>query len=370
MAENNPNDKEPIRVLCVFSSLDRGGAESMCMNLYRNIDRSKVQFDFVKHSSKKGSFEDEIISLGGKIFEAPRYSAKTHFQYTRWWKNHLKNHSEHKIIHGHFFSISPIYFSVAHKFGCKTVAHSHCAQPNRNGLYRKLKMHIVMQTEKHSDYCFACNEESGKWLFPHKQFTVINNAIDTELYSYNPSLRKEVKSEFNLGDDITVGTVGSMQSVKNPFGIIAIMKEICAKSPNAKLLWVGEGELHTKIEESIKENNLQDNIILTGIRSDVNRLMQGMDVFILPSFSEGLPVVSIEAQASALPCFFSDRVSEDTNILGDCRYLPLDNPKLWAEQILNLEYERKDTHKEVANAGYDVKKTALYLQNFYLDLIS
>lgn len=359
-----------VRVLCVFSRLDRGGGESMCMSLYRKIDRSKVQFDFVKHTQLKGDFEEEILTLGGRIYEAPRYVVYNHVQYEKWWKRHFYEHPEHKIIHGHLFTISPIYFNIAHKDRRITIGHSHAIEYRKVGLRERIKRHIQRHTEEYSDYCFACSQDAGKWLFPHKEFTVLNNAVDTEKFQYDPAVRAEVRKELGLHDCFIVGIVGSLSEVKNPFGTMEIFKAVRSKMPDAKLLWVGGGGLEQAIKDKLKAEELTDAVIMTGVRSDVDRLMQAMDVFILPSISEGLPVVLVEAQAAGLHCFCSEAVTKEADITGLCRFLPLGQPDLWAEQILSADLTRQDTCEAIREAGYDIHTTAQWLQDFYLNLSS
>lgn len=360
--------KVPIRILCVFSRLGRGGAESMCMNLYRNIDRNKVQFDFVKHTPTTGAFEGEILALGGRIYEAPRYMIFNHISYQKWWSNHLKAHPEHQIIHGHFFTISPVYFSIARRLGRITIGHCHTTDQQEKDLKTKLKKRIQKRTEKYSDYCFACSQEAGKWLFPHKEFTVLNNAVDAEKFKFDAAIRDEVRTELSLDDSFTVGIVGSLSEVKNPFGTIEIFKAVHDKMPGAKLLWAGGGALEQAIRQKLKEENLTDAVIMTGVRSDVDRLMQAMDVFILPSLFEGLPVVLVEAQAAGLTCFCSEAVTTEADITGLCHFLPLGQPDLWADQILSTDLTRYDTRETIRAAGYDIHTTAQWLQDFYLNL--
>jgi len=280
-------EEKPIRVLCVFSSLDRGGAETMCMNIYRNIDRSLVQFDFVKHTLDKCAFDDEIRSLGGKIYIAPRFKGYNLIQYQDWWKKHLLDHPEHKIVHGHYFTASKYYFSICRKMGRITIGHSHT-----DHYTRILKKVMMRGAENYCDYRFACSEKAGKLLYPHKDFMVINNAIDVKKHTFNPKVREEIRKEFNLSESvIVIGTVGTIKEVKNPIGIVEIMHAIYRKNRNVKLLWVGrDGGMQNLVKSKLAEYGLTDIVLFTGSRSDVHRLLQGMDYFILPSFSEGLPL--------------------------------------------------------------------------------
>jgi len=355
---------KPLRVLCVFSTLNRGGAETMCMNLYRHIDREKVQFDFVKHSPAKGAYEDEIVALGGKIYEAPRYRLYNHFQYCKWWKRHLTQHPEHRIIHCHFFTMASAFFSVAKRAGCSTIVHAHTSKTNN-----RIKELMLKSVEKDADFCFACSQEAGKWLFPHREFTVLNNAIDTERFMFNPAVRREYREEFQLKNEYVLGTVARLIAVKNPFVLIEVFKIVHQKNQQSKLLWVGDGRLRPEIEQKLREEGLSDSVILTGVRSDVPDLLQAMDCFLLPSVFEGLPVTLIEAQGSGLPCFVSETVTKEADITGLCQYLPLNSPETWADAILNDRTKRENTSQKIIDAGYDIQTTAKWLEDFYLHIV-
>ena len=355
------NQNSPIRVLCVFSTLDCGGAESMCMNLYRHMDRNKVQFDFVKHNSGTGVFEKEIKTLGGKIYEAPRLSPHNFIQYQQWWSRFLDEHEEYKIIHGHFFTISAVYFRVAKKKGRFTVGHIHASQSD--GF---LKTILESQISKWTDYPIACSQEAGKWIYRKRPFTVLNNAIDTQIFKYDPIKRKRIRDELDLGDELVLGTVANLTSVKNPMGLIDIYLAVRCKCPHVKLLWVGEGRCRQRIEDRIRQEGIKESVLLLGARNDVPDLLQAMDVFLLPSFNEGLPVSVIEAQAAGLPCFVSDRVTKEVDITGLCRFLPISYINYWQNMILCEKHARENTSKRILNAGYDIQETSQRLQDLYL----
>ena len=355
----------PIRVLCVFSTLDRGGAETMCMNLYRKIDRTKVQFDFVKHTSPKGAYEDEITSLGGYIYRAPEYRVNNHFIYCRWWERHFRNHPEHIIIHGHYFTISAVYFRVAKEFGRITVGHIHATKVNS-----KIKSLYIKAIKYYADYKLACSAEAGKWVYKTYSFKVFPNAIDLDKFRYSQPIRQEMRYRLGLSDELTLGTVANLSKVKNPMGLIDIFLEINRIMPKTKLIWVGEGNLRKAIEDRIKLENIEENIIMLGAREDVSNVLQAMDVFLLPSFNEGLPVSVIEAQASGLPCLLSDKITNDVDITGMCCFLFFFQPECWARTILNMNSIRMDTSHYIKEAGFDINSTAEILQKFYMELVS
>lgn len=360
--------EKQLRVLCVFSKLDRGGAETMCMNFYREIDRTKIQFDFVKHTSEKGSYEDEILSLGGRIFEAPRYKGYNRVTYCRWWKKHLQQHPEHQIIHGHFFSISAVYFKIAKSMGRVTIGHSHSTKCSGSVIKRMMKKSMVRKAPTYTDVALACSQDAGEWMFPKMEYKVLHNAISLESFRYNSKQRELLRKQLGIEtDELTIGTVGRLSKVKNPFFLLDVIKNTRILCPKMKFLWVGDGELREPIERKLQEENLQDTVIMTGLRSDIYDLLQAMDVFVLPSLWEGLPMVMIEAQAAGLPCLCSNGVPKEGAILPNCRFLEIEAPDVWAEEILRMDLTRSDTMEQIAAAGFDIKQEVKSLEGIYLE---
>ena len=367
------SDKYPIRVLCVVSTLGRGGAESMVMNLFRQIDRTKVVFDFVKHTYEEGEFEEEIRSLGGQIYAAPRYKLYNHLSYTKWWSDFLKIHPEYRIIHGHFFTISAVFFRTAQKYGRITVAHCHCTKaPDSavtNGIKNRLGDRLIMAAERYSDYCLACSEDAGKWMFRKKHFTVLHNAIDPQVFRYDHETADAVRRELGLGSALVLGTVGRFNLQKNPLGIVEIFRLVHEAKPNARLLWVGTGPMQQEAAAKLREYGIENDVLFLGVRDDVPRLLQAMDVFIFPSFYEGLGVALIEAQAAGLPCFASDTIPEEAKVTDLVHFLPLNSPELWADAILSDHTPRRKTTQQIIDAGYDIHTTAKWLTDFYVHIL-
>ncbi len=356
-------NQKQIRVLCVMSTLDRGGAESMCMNLYRHIDRNKVQFDFIKHTHGKGSFEDEILGLGGKIFEAPRFRVYNYLSYRHWWIKHLKEHPEHQIIHGYFFTISAVFFSIAQEKGRKTVGHIHASASDS-----RIKEMFEKKISRFTDYPLACSQQAGKWIYGDRPFTVLNNALDTSLFRYSLAKRKQIRNKLGLDECMVLGTVANLSHVKNPIGLLDIFQVIHIHNPATKLIWVGEGNERNVIESRIHAKKIEDCVLLLGTRNDVHDLLQAMDIFLLPSFNEGLPVSVIEAQAAGLPCYISDSVTSEVDITGLCHFLPINEPEKWANAVLSDHTVRIDTSMKIVEAGYDIGETSKWLEQFYLGI--
>ena len=366
---------KPIRVLHVIGIMNRGGAETMIMNLYRHIDRSKVQFDFVENSSEPAVFDEEILSLGGRIFRCPHYNGKNHFTYVKWWNDFFKAHpKEYPIVHGHLGSTASIYLSVAKKYGAYAIAHSHSSGTDHS-LHANLYQIMSYNTRNVADYFFACSEAAGKERFGSKvvsgdHYAVLNNAIDVNRFSYNPSVRNAVRDELGIGQiQLVVGHIGRYTKEKNHEFILKIFSELKKMDSNARLLMVGDGTLRTHIMQMAEQASLSSDVIFTGVRSDVERLVQAMDVFVLPSLYEGLPVTMVEAQAAGLPCIISDKVPSEcilTEGLVDIMTLSA-SPEAWAEKILaKRAIPRTDRRAEIAAHGFYITTEAVKLQEFYL----
>lgn len=360
-----------VRVLQVIGVMNRGGAETMIMNLYRKIDRNKVQFDFVEHTTEQAVFDDEIKQLGGRIYHCPKFTGKNYFSYKRWWDDFFKTHgADYKIVHGHIGSTAPIYLGVAKKYGKYTIAHSHNINGNLSGkeiLYRLLSQRV----RNVADFFFACSKPAGQDRFGSKtEFQVLNNAIDTQQYIFSKSVRDEVRKELGLTDEFVVGHIGRFSGQKNHDFLIDIFAQLKKKKENAKLLLVGGGTEAENVKNKVSNLGLKESVIFTGVRSDVNRLLQAMDIFVFPSLFEGLPVTMVEAQAAGLPCVISDKVPDEciiTDGLVTVKSLS-DSAEEWAEHILNRESTvRRDTGEEIREHGFDISTTSKWLEDFYIE---
>ncbi|WNS81183.1 glycosyltransferase family 1 protein [Domibacillus sp. DTU_2020_1001157_1_SI_ALB_TIR_016] len=367
---------EPLRVLQVFAEMNRGGAETMIMNLYRNINRSKVQFDFVVHTKNKCAFDDEIRSMGGNIYNVPAYSGRNHFEYKKAWESFFKEHPEYKVIHGHVRSTASIYLNTAKKYGLTTIAHSHNTSSG-SGISAFVKNLLQYQIRYIADYLFACSQNAGTWLFGEKackndNFFILNNAIEAKKFVLNKDIRDKKRKELQLEDFFVVGHIGRFHPQKNHTFIVDIFKEISEKNSKVKLLLVGEGTLREEIEKKVNNLGLSDKVIFTGVRPDIPELLQAMDVFLFPSLFEGLPVTLVEAQASGIKIFASDTISKEAAITDLINYYSLNSTSVeWANNILKSKYsiKRKNYLSEIENANYDIEKNSLWLEEFYKNII-
>lgn len=366
---------QPLRVLHVFARMDRGGAETMIMNLYNNIDRSKIQFDFVVHTDEKCAFDEEIQKLGGRIFRVPRYNGKNHLKYIKSWKEFFENNSQYRVIHGHVRSTASIYLKIAKEYGLTTIAHSHNTSSGK-GFSAIIKNILQYQIRHKADILFACTQDAGEWLFGKEatkrdNFFILKNAIDAKKFIFNSSTRKRIRSEFKLDGKFVVGHVGRFHPQKNHVFLIDVFKEIYTYNKNVVLLLVGKGEKIDEIKLKVKKYGLTNNVIFTGVRSDIQDIFQAMDLFVFPSKYEGLGIVAIEAQAAGLPCIVSDKIPDDVLITNLIEKVPIKNKKVWASKILKyVNYKKRiNTYKLIKEAGYDINETSIWLQKFYKKLI-
>lgn len=370
---------EPVRILHVLGKLNRGGAETLVMNWYRNIDRTKFQFDFVLHTTEDCSYSDEVIALGGKIFSVPEYRGKNHFQYCQAWREFFEQHKEYKIIHGHVRSTAAIYLSIAKKYNRVTISHSHAINAG-SGIEGMIKTILQYPIRYIADYQWACSEAAGKFLFgktgvKKNKFSIVKNAIDVKKFEYNNCVRQEVRSELSLSDKIVVGHVGRFTFEKNHTFLIDVFEKFHRENDDSVLLLVGIGPLFDEVRENVKNKNLQNSVLFLGERADIDRIMQGIDLFLFPSLYEGLGIVALEAQAADLPVIISDRIPMDVKILEDTQVCSVDRAnsyELWCEIMKKTDYtlrKRKSRTELLINAGYDIEVETSKLLKKYEKMI-
>lgn len=365
-----------IRVLHSVSNMDRAGIETMIMNYYRNIDRSKIQFDFLCNKPQKGDYDDEIKRLGGNIYVSPGFNPLKYLKYKKFLKNIFKNNSDIKIIHAHNGSLAYFALKCAKilKFPNK-IAHAHATEIPRSTnsifdlkwIYKSLfKNRIKYQ----ADYFWGCSTEACRFYFGEdKKIKIINNAIDIEKFIFNQFKRDEIRKQLGIGDDVfLIGHVGRFMKQKNHDFLIEIFEEVHKKNQKSILMLIGGGELEKTIKEKIRSKNLENFVIFLNNVPNVNEYYQAMDVFVLPSLYEGLPVVGIEAQTSGLKCVFANTISSEVKITNNVTFLGLDDStKKWAEEILKNKnyYKREDMTVQVTKSGYSIKEEAKKMQRLY-----
>ena len=307
----------PIRILNLFTIMDRGGAESIVMNYYRHIDRSKVQFDFMVHREQRGAFDDEIEAMGGRIYRMCPIYPQNFGKYKKMLRKFFSEHPEYRIIHSHMSELGYFAFKEAKRQGVPVrICHAHNT-PNGFDLKMIMRTYFKTAMKPYITHRFICGTAAGCWLFGEKyqdQFIMMNNAIDTAQYAFSPAIRAKMRRELGLENRFVVGHVGRFAEQKNHMFLLEIFAALAQKRSDAVLLLVGGGAREDEIRKRVQALGLQERVKFLGVRNDINRVMQAMDTFVFPSFFEGLGVVVIEAQTTGLPCFVSDRVPLAANL--------------------------------------------------------
>ena len=366
--------KHPIRVLHVIGSMGYGGAETLIMSLYRQIDRSRVQFDFVENTLNQAAFDDEIRSLGGRIFNCPHYIGRNHITYVRWWKRFFDEHAdEFCVVHGHIGSTAAIYLHEAKKHGLYTIAHSH--NTNGSGFHNRIYRMISYPTRYIADQFFACSRRAGIDRFgkrvgaDEQRCIVLHNAIDVKRFAFDPQKRAEARKQLEFSDDmLVIGHIGRFVPQKNHPFLVDIFAEIYHRNPKARLLLLGLEDPERLIRKKVEGLGLSDFVVFAGTQNNTLPYYLAMDVFVLPSLYEGFGIVNVEAQCCGLPCVLSDKVSAECILAEDlvsvCALT--DSPQLWADRILSsLPLERSDRSATIAEKGYDIRQTATALEEIY-----
>lgn len=353
------------RLLCIIGNMNAGGAETFLMKMYRSIDRSKYQMDFCINTNNECFYEDEIKTLGGKIY---RISAKS--QSIKLFKNGLSD----CIKSGNYKYVFRITSSamgfmdlkIAKKAGAK-ICSARSSNSNDGKSIKAKAAHVLgkLLYRKYADVKIAPSDLAAKYTFGKKAYRrgevhILHNALDLNVYQFDEQARNNIRKEFSIDDNVKIiGHVGRFSKQKNHTFLLDIFSEIHKKNPDTVLMLVGKGELEDKIKEKIKALNLDGSVIFTGVRSDIPALLSAMDVFVFPSFYEGMPNTVIEAQATGLPCLIADTITKEANVTGLVRYMPLKAPEEWAKEALNMISDtRMQTKKIMIRNGYDIENVS------------
>lgn len=384
--------EKTVRVLHVLGGLSLGGAESRIMDLYRCMDREKVQFDFLVHQKDAGCYQgrgtscgteripefydEEVKRLGGNIYLLPKFKVYNYFQYKKAVRAFFATHREFAAVQGHMTSTASIYLPQARKAGIPVLsAHARSAGVDK-GIKGWVTRFLRLPLLKKADYCFACSKEAGesvfgkKWEHSGKDY-LIPNAIDAEKFIYNEAVREEVRKEWKLSDCYVIGHVGRFHYAKNHKFLLEIFakvyEKLAAQGKRCVLMLLGEGEGMEAAKEQAKQLGISEAVLFAGNQGDVWRYYQAFDFFLFPSRFEGLPGTVVEAQAAGLHCLISDRITSEVEISELVKFESIERPaQVWADYVLqHLSYERKDMCEEIKRAGFDVKEQSAKMERFY-----
>lgn len=363
----------PIRVLHAVVNMNRGGAETLIMNLYRNLDRSKVQFDFL--TSKEGVLDAEILELGGRIHRIPYITDIGHFEYINSLNNFFILHNDYKIVHSHMDKMSGFVLRAAKRAGVPIrIAHSHSTKSEGGIAARLYKWYAGLFIQSCATNFVACSDRASKWLFKttSRKSVIVKNGIDLKKFAFSDIVRNKVRKNLDIDQESTVvGHVGRFCHAKNHRFLIDIFDKYAKFNSNSVLILAGDGPLRAEIQHRVAELDLVDKVKFLGVRNDIDSLLQAFDIFVFPSLYEGLPVTLIEAQGAGVPCVISDRITKEVDLGVDLiGYLPLNDTRVWVEKIKTAlnRISTKSTTVVLRKKGYDIQHVSEWVQNFYLNL--
>lgn len=362
------SSKCPIKVLQIVGSMHPGGMENFIMNLYEHINPELVHFDFVVHMKRPGDYCDKIEEMGGTIYELPRLTSHP-VKNLKSLKSIVKE-GNYNIVVRHTANALITPQLIACKIaGAKTVCHSHNTTDPRKGLHYLCRTLMKAST----DIRLACSAQAGKWMYSNLDYTVIHNAIDLDRFAYNGAASDEIRREFNCEGKHVYGHIANFIDSKNHMYLLEIFRKLVDIDPLAICFCLGDGLNRPKIEQRIKELNLENHVVLAGVRRDVPEFMSAMDVLIFPSIFEGLPLTLIEAQASGLPILMSDTITDDvivTEGLIEKKSISA-SPMDWAERALQLSSSKgpRTLQKEtITKNGYEINALTGWYEKFFIDL--
>lgn len=376
MSDSTSPSTRPLTVLHVIGQMNRAGAETMVMNLMRHVDRARVRFDFVVHTSDAGDYDDEIRQLGGRIFVAPRFAVLNERSYRGWWDRFFQEHPEIDLVHGHIASSARVYLAAAQRASIPTIAHSHstdgktgCIDPQ----YYVFRW-LTHGTTNVADHLMGCSPEAitaryGSEAGLRQDAHVIRNGIDLSTFRRDDQAGTAVRAALGIeAGSLVVGTIGRLTAVKNPDFTLDVVSELVKQHHDVHFLWVGRGELEEHITDQIVRRHLEAHIHLLGVRSDISAVLNALDVFVMCSKYEGLGLSLIEAQACGVPAVASVGVPSEALVTRRARRLPIrpHDVHRWTETILEqASLGRFDGTAEVKAAGYDITEIAAMVTALY-----
>lgn len=366
-----------IKVLHITEMLSAAGIESFIMNMYRNIDRDKVQFDFLVLRNEKEFYDDEIKSLGGKKYFVHSNIKNTWFRIldeSRQIEEFLKIH-QYEIVHIHYTTpLRAPYLLAAKKAGVATrIYHAHSAAVSGKSKIKLLVYEYYRRKiMKWGTAWFACSKAAAKWIFPKQllqtgNVKIVYNGIDTERFKYNECKRDVVRNQLGLGQSFTLIHTGRFIEQKNQLFILEIFKELKSINSDVKLLLLGNGELLDKTKEKAKQLEINTDVLFLGVKENVEDYLSAADCYVMPSLYEGLPVAAVEAECSGLPTVLSENITDEVQLTNNVLFISLDkSAEYWSKQIYGLrKILRSDSSMIIADKGYSICDGAKKLQQYY-----
>ena len=372
-------EKQELRVIHM-APLDLGGISTLVLSIQDRLMDEGIRFDYLVFRDIYETYvDDRIEEQGGRKLLAESENVSNPFlrgvvKFYRTYR--VMKEAGSPVFHIHASTPYDVVSGVAAKMaGVKVViVHSHNSRPddrklrNMIGPFCKALMPLI------ADVYLACSEEAAGFLFPaaiskNGKYRIVKNGIDLSRYSYRPALREEFRERFSCGDRLILGNIGRLHPQKNHRFLLEIMREVLKTRPDALLYLIGVGELEEELIRYAEDLDIRDSVVFYGASDEIPGMLHMMDLFVMPSLYEGLPLTGVEAQAAGLPCFFSDTITRELELTENACYLPLrETPAFWADQILSrdLSRQRRNYDREIRTQGFDIGTTARKLKRLYL----
>lgn len=366
---------KPIRVLHVIGAMDRGGAESLLMFIFRNIDKTKFSFDFLVNEERECDYDEEILALGGMIYHIPRFNGANPGQYLHALRQFFARNHNYDVVHVHIGSTAVFVIPEAHRYNIYTIAHSH--NTNSPISPSELAFRLISYPTRYlADYYLACSKQAGtdrfgKDVSNSKHFSVLYNGIDLESYKFSSAYRAQYRNELSISSKVkAVCHIGRFEDQKNHLFLIESFYHALKIDPSQELFLIGKGHLENAVRDKADSLNISNKVHLLGIRDDIPELLMAMDMFVFPSKWEGLGIAAIEAQASGLPCLLSPEIPDIavcTPYANKLNTIAL--PNIWGASISSIQRRNNDDRVDgvayVRDAGFDIRNTVKILSVLY-----
>lgn len=363
--------EKPIRVLQILGIVANGGVEAVIMNYYRNMNKNKIQFDFVVHNDADENYIKEVLTMGAKVYKVTPYNQNVFkFMYEIY---HIIKSNQYQIVHSNMNALSGFALLPAYLAGAKVrILHNHTTDSREEKLRSLIKRLLRPFARLFANQYWACSKLAAEWMYGKNavingRVTIINNAINLEKFKFNKEKRERLRKELGLENCFVIGHVGRFMKQKNHEFLIDIFNEVLKQKKNARLLLIGDGKLKLQIEEKVKKLGIKSAVMFLGVRNDVADLYNIMDIFVFPSFYEGLGMVVIEAQVNGLSVVTSDAVPKEAKVTKNIRFLNLRQPKIeWCNAILKAERKEIVNNEDILLKNFDIKSESRKLENLYL----
>ena len=370
---------EQIKVLEMVEKFsESSGVSAAVLNYYRHIDHSRIHMDFVVHYDVPRALEEELRQSGAQIYRMPSLVGWNMLTYVRELDKFFSRHEgEYQIVHGHLPNAALFYMKAAKKHGIRVrILHSHNSRGADSTAKAIRNFFLNRKGVSLSTTYFACSKPAKRYLFGERKARIIHNAIDLDKFTFNPEIRRKLREKYNIGERVAIGHIGRFVHQKNHAYLITLAGELKKYRQDFVFLLAGDGSLRAEIERQIRRKHLENFFILTGEVTNPEDIYQMLDACVMPSFYEGLPVVSVEAQAMGLPCLLADTITDEAMLTDRIVRLPLKKPEAWIEELRNLKIREKwddarqryDCVSRIREKGFDIRTEAGKLEDEYISL--